>query len=169
MSSPRIISALVAASTLLPLAACSDDAEETGSTTVAIENDFDNDEFDRKPPWTICEAHYGGADFGKVEIGQRSESKPVTPGIGYVYMVAAWNDPTCAKEHALPIASRNEEEVVEGQSRTIFINLPNHQGPCPPEGVQPIPQELYDRILELWPEYGFLPYDQRTDNTQWTQ
>ncbi len=165
----RTFPCLILASAIPMLASCSDDADDAGSATVSIENDFDNDEFDRKPPWTICEAHYRGADFGKVEIGQRSEEKEVSPGLDYVFMVAAWDDPSCAKEHALPIASRNEEEVVDGQSRTIFINLPNHQGPCPPEGVQPIPQDLYDRILELWPEYGFLPYDQRTDNTQCTK
>jgi hypothetical protein len=32
--------------------------------------------------------------------------------------------------------------------------------------VEPIPQALYDRILELWPEYGFLPYEQRTENPE---
>jgi hypothetical protein len=165
----RPTSALLASCTLSLLVACGDDAEDLGSATVAIENDFDNDEFDRKPPWTICEAHYGGTDFGKIAIGDRSEEKAVAAGLDFVLMVAAWDDPSCAKEHALPIASRNEEEVVDGQSRTIFINLPNHQGPCPPEGVQPIPQDLYDRILSLWPEYGFLPYDQRTQNTQCTQ
>lgn len=151
---------------LLSITACSDDTDDPGSATVAIENDFDNDEFDRKPPWTICEAYYGGAEFGSIAIGERSDEMSVSAGLDYVLMVAAWDDPSCAKEHALPIASRNEEEVVEGQSRTIFINVPNHQGPCPPEGVQPIPQDLYDRILARWPEYGFLPYDQRTDNPQ---
>lgn len=150
-------------------AACSDEADDTATATVAIENDFDNDEFDRKPPWTICEAHYLGADFGKVEIGQRSGEMQVSPGLDHVLMIAAWDDPTCSKEHALPIASKSEEEVVDGQTRTIFINVPNHQGPCPPEGVQPIPQELYDRILDLWPQYGFLPYAERTQNTQCTQ
>jgi hypothetical protein len=153
----------------LLLFGCSDDASSPGVATVAIENDFDNDSFDRKPLWTICEAHYGGTDFGKIEIGQRSAQKQVEAGLDYVYMVAAWDDPSCAKEHSLPIASKNEEEVVDGQSRTILINLPNHQGPCPPEGVQPIPQDAYDRILELWPQYGFLSYDQRTQNTQCTQ
>jgi hypothetical protein len=66
----------------------------------------------------------------------------------------------------LPLASRQEEEVVPGQVRTIALNAPNHQGPCPPEGIEPIPESLYDRILELWPEYGFEPYASRTENAQ---
>ena len=155
--------------TLPLLSACSDDSEELGSATVAIHNDFNNDEFERKPPWTICKAYYGGVEFDSVGIGETGEKKEVAAGLDYVLMIAAWDDPSCAKEHALPIASRNEEEVVEGQDRTISINVPNHQGPCPPEGVQPIPQDLYERILELWPEYGFLPYDQRTENPQCTE
>lgn len=157
---------LVAPLALLSLISCSDDEGELSTATVAIHNDFDNDTFDRKPPWTICKAHYRGAEFEKIDIGQRSAEAQVSAGLDYVYMVAAWDDPSCAKEHALPIATKNEEEVVSGQSRTLFINVPNHQGPCPPEGVQPIPQQLYDRILELWPEFGFLPYDERTQNTQ---
>jgi hypothetical protein len=36
----------------------------------------------------------------------------------------------------------------------------------PPEGVAPIPQAQYDRIRELWPELGFKPYAERTENTQ---
>jgi hypothetical protein len=80
--------------------------------------------------------------------------------------VAAWDDPTCAPENCLPIASKNEEEVVAGQSRTIAINMPNHQGPCPPEGVPPIPEDQYNRILALWPKYAFKPYEQRAENTE---
>jgi hypothetical protein len=133
---------------------------------VRIHNDFDNPELSFQPPWTICQSSYHGVDFGSIAISETSDEREVVAGLDYVLMVAAWDDPECDPAHSLPIASRNEEEVVPGQSRTIAINLPNHQGPCPPEGVQPIPQELYDRILALWPEYGFLPYDQRTQNPQ---
>ncbi len=81
-------------------------------------------------------------------------------------MVAAWGDPTCSSAKSLPIASKNKEEVVGGQTRTIAIGMSNHQGPCPPEGVAPIPEELYNRILQLWPEYGFKPYADRAQNIQ---
>jgi hypothetical protein len=149
---------------LLPvLAGCEEEAQVA---YVTLHNDFDNPEMAFNPPWTICESYYGGASFGKIGIGEMSEEKEVEPGIGYALFVAAWDDPECNIENCLPIASRNEEEVVPDQHRTISINMPNHQGPCPPEGVSPIPRDLYDRILDLWPEYGFLPYDQRTDNTQ---
>jgi hypothetical protein len=140
--------------------------EDDGVAMVQIKNDFDNPEMDFQPPWTICESSYLDVEFGKVAIGETTAEQEVVPGLDYVLMVAAWKDPTCAPENCLPLASRNEEEVVDGQTRTVALNLPNHQGPCPPEGVQPIPQELYDRILALWPEYDFLPYDQRTENTQ---
>ncbi len=145
-------------------AGCEEAEEDVAHVT--IHNDFDNPEMSYNPPWTICESYYGGTSFGKIEIGETSAEMQVEPGLGYVLMVAAWEDPTCAPANCLPIASRNEEEVVPDQHRTIAINMPNHQGPCPPTGVSPIPQELYDRILELWPEYGFLPYDQRTENTE---
>jgi hypothetical protein len=46
------------------------------------------------------------------------------------------------------------------------MNMANHQGPCPPEGVAPIPEAVYDRIIALWPEFNFLPYAQRTQNTE---
>jgi hypothetical protein len=160
-----IIACLALAVSSLSIIGCNEDDEEDVAF-VTIHNDFDNPEMDFNPPWTICEAYYGGTEFGGVGIGETSEELEVTPGIDNVLMVASWGDPSCAPEHCLPIASRNEEEVVAGQHRVIAINLPNHQGPCPPEGVQPIPQELYDAILDLWPEYGFLPYDQRTENTQ---
>ena len=140
--------------------------DETDNATVSLRNDFENPEFDRMPPWTICEAHYGGAEFGTIGLGETSEPQEVSPGLDYVYMVAAWDDPSCTPENCLPIASRQEEEVVPGRTRTIAINVANHQGPGPPENVEPIPQTLYERILELWPEYGFLPYEQRTENPE---
>ena len=164
MKSWRLVIALTP--TLL-LGGCGDGSDDESETaTISLRNDFDNPEFDRMPPWTICEAYYGGTDFGTVGIGETSQPLTVSPGLDYVYMVAAWDDPSCTPENCLPIASRQEEEVVPGQTRTIAINVPNHQGPCPPEGVEPIPQRLYESILELWPEYGFLPYGQRTENPE---
>jgi hypothetical protein len=149
------------------LIGCGDDDSSGDETArVALQNDFNNDSFDRMPPWTICESYYRGTEFGTIGLGETSEQLEVSPGLGYVYMVAAWDDPTCTADNCLPIASRQEEETVPGQTRTIAINVPNHQGPCPPEGVEPIPQGLYDRILELWPQYGFLPYDQRKENPE---
>lgn len=133
---------------------------------VSILNDFDNPAMDFNPPWTICKSSYMGVEFGKIEIGAATDEQQVTAGLDNVLMVAAWDDPTCDPAHCLPIASKNEEEIVPGQHRQIAINLPNHQGPCPPEGVAPIPEEIYNRILELWPEFGFEPYEQRTDNNQ---
>lgn len=158
---------VVAGAFLMFLAsACGTDSEDPA--TVRIENDFDNTTFERQPPWTICEASYGGAFWTDIGIGETSEPAEAAPGLEYVLMVCAWEDPSCAPENCLPIASANEEETVSGQERTIVINVPNHQGPCPPEhlGIEGIPQDLYDRILELWPDYGFLPYDQRRDNPQ---
>lgn len=146
------------------LSACG--GEDEGPALVKIKNDFNNPEMERKPPWTICKSSYLGIEFGKIGIGETSEEKEVVPGLDYVLMVAAWDDPTCAPENCLPIASRNEEEVVDGQTRTIAINLANHQGPCPPEGVAPIPEAQYNRILHLWPESGFKPYAERMQNTQ---
>jgi hypothetical protein len=139
---------------------------ETETANVTVENDFDNPEMDFNPPWTICKSSYLDVEFGKIAIGEISAEAEVEPGLDYVLMVAAWDDPDCNLENCLPIASRNEEEVVDGQTRNISINLSNHQGPCPPEGVQPIPEEVYNRILKLWPEYGFKPYAERTENAQ---
>jgi hypothetical protein len=162
MSGARRIAAAALAASLLAVG-CSDEGE---AAWVAIHNDFDNPEMDFNPPWTICESFYGGAELGQIAIGETSEELEVTPGLENVLMVAAWDDPSCAAEHCLPIASSSEEEVVPGQHRVIDINMPNHQGPCPPEGVEPIPQALYDQILELWPDYGFEPYDSRAENPQ---
>jgi hypothetical protein len=153
--------ALVAA--LLLLGCGSDSVKQA---RVQLKNDFNNPEMAYQPPWTICESSYLDVEFGKLGIGETSAEKDVPPGLGYVLMVAAWDDPTCAPENCLPIASKNEEEVVDGQGRTISVNMANHQGPCPPEGVQPIPEAQYNRIAELWPEYGFKPYADRTQNTE---
>jgi hypothetical protein len=150
---------------LTGIAAACDESDE-GTALVQIKNDFNNSEMDFQPPWTICQSSYLDVEFGSIGTDETSAEQEVTPGMDYVLMVAAWNDPTCAPENCLPIASRNEEEVVDGQTRTVAINLPNHQGPCPPEGVPPIPQEQYERILALWPEYNFKPYAQRAENTQ---
>ncbi|MFH0899963.1 MAG: hypothetical protein V2A73_04965 [Pseudomonadota bacterium] len=145
---------------------CSGEGEGEGSALVRVKNDFNNPETSFQPPWTICQASYLDAELGKIAIGETSAEQEVVPGLDYVLMVASWDDPTCAVENCLPIATKNEEEVVDGQSRTIAINMPNHQGPCPPEGVPPIPQAQYERILALWPDYNFKPYAQRTENTQ---
>lgn len=150
---------------VLVFPACGDD---DGVAHVAIHNDFDNPQMASNPPWTICNSSYLGVELGKIEIGKTSAEVQLTPGLDHVLMVAAWADPACSPEHCLPIATRNEEEVVDGQHRTIAINMPNHQGPCPPQGIQPIPEALYDRILALWPGYGFKPYAERTKNPQCT-
>lgn len=157
--------ALFSALLLAFLPACTDD-DDAGVAYVQIKNDFNNPEMDFQPPWTICRAAFLDAEVGLLRQGDESDEVEVTPGLGHVLMVAAWDDPSCAPENALPIASRNEEEVVGGQHRTIAINLPNHQGPCPPEGVAPIPEDLYERIRALWPEFAFKPYAERTENAQ---
>ena len=133
---------------------------------VSLKNDFSNPSMSSQPPWTICKSSYHGVDFGKVPLGATSAEQQVTPGLDYVLMVADWSDPACDPAHSLPLASKSEEEVVPGQRRTIVIGLGNHQGPCPPEGVAPMPAQLYERILALWPEYGFKPYADRAQNPQ---
>jgi hypothetical protein len=155
---------LVAALGATALPSCGTD--DAGSAMVRLKNDFDTPEMPANPPWTVCASAYGGVEFGKLALGATSDEHEVPAGLDYVLMVAAWDDPDCNPAHCLPIASKNEEEVVDGQTRTIAINMPNHQGPCPPEGVAPIPQAQYDRILALWPSYGFRPYAERTDNPQ---
>jgi len=146
------------------LAGCGGGGE--GSALVKIKNDFNKPAMQVKPPWTICKSSYLGVDFGKIATGETSAERKVAPGLDYVLMVAAWDDPSCSPAHSLPIASKSEEEVVDGQSRTIAINMPNHQGPCPPEGVPPIPEAQYERIRTLWPECAFAPYAQRSENPQ---
>lgn len=133
---------------------------------VALQNDFDNPALPTQPPWTICESFYGGVEFGKIAIGTTSEQREVSAGLDYVLMVAAWDDPSCAAAHALPLASKNEEEVVPGQERILVLGLGNHQGPCPPQGVAPMPEALYERVRARWPAYGFQPYADRAQNAQ---
>jgi hypothetical protein len=141
-------------------------SQEKKTAVVCIKNNFSDVSMDRKPPWTIAKCSYQGVEFGKIKLGDLSAAKEVVPGLDYVIMVACWADTACSTQNCLPIASKVEEEVVAGQIRTVVINAPNHQGPCPPLGVEPIPQILYNRILELWPEYGFKPYAQRAQNPQ---
>lgn len=157
---------VISAAILSFLLGC-ESSDEAGSATVQLKNDFNNPNISGfQPPWTICRSSYQGVQFGKLEIGSTSEAKEVPAGLDYVLMVAAWDDPACDPAHSLPIATKVKEEVVGGQTRTISIGMTNHQGPCPPEGVQPIPEEQYKRILNLWPEYGFKPYAERATNPQ---
>lgn len=150
------------------LAAC--DAGDSGSATLSLKNDFNNPDAAFQPPWTICEASWQGVEFGQVPPGATSDPRKVEPGLDYVLMVAAWDDPTCSPAHCLPLASRNEEEVVDGQVRTVTIDLGNHQGACPPEpGPPPIPEAQYERIRALYPSYGFKPYADRKQNPQCVQ
>lgn len=164
--SAKVLIALLVACLISVLAlSCGSDNDEERAY-VSIKNDFNNPDMPYQPPWTICNSSYGGVEFGKIGIGLTSEEKAVSAGLDYVLTVCAWDDSECAPEHCLPIASKNEEEVVADQHRTIALNMANHQGPCPPEGVQPIPEDVYNRILTLWPEYNFKPYAQRTENPQ---
>jgi len=160
-----IISALLIAGAAI-MSCNTTDPQEKQTATVRIKNDFNNASMDRKPPWTIAKCSYRGVEFGKILLGDSSAAKEVEPGLDYVLMVACWADTACSMQNCLPIASKVEEEVVAGQSRTIVLNAPNHQGPCPPEGVEPIPEAVYNRILQLWPEYGFKPYADRAQNPQ---
>lgn len=147
----------------LVLAACGAPAP---MGTVSLKNGFDDPSFPARPPWTICKASYLGTEFGKVAIGETSAAQQTPAGLDFVLMVAAFGDPGCSAAKSLPLATRSEEELVSGQTRTITINLPNHQGPCPPEGVAPIPQAVYERILARYPEYAFKPYAERRQNPQ---
>ncbi|RJO64412.1 MAG: hypothetical protein C4523_18285 [Myxococcales bacterium] len=154
------IALMFLALTALLLPACGGSGSDPAAY-VKIKNGFGE-----MPPWTICQSYYQGTPFGEIKIGATTEELEVEPGLGYVLMVAAWDDPDCNPENCLPIATKNEEEVVDDQHREITVEMANHQGPCPPEGVQPIPEEQYNKILELWPDYGFKPYAQRTENTE---
>jgi hypothetical protein len=138
------------------LTGCGDDTE---MAFVTLENDFDDPMFPM-PPWTICEASYGGTFFDEpLSAGDVGIEQPVEPGLDYVYMVASFGDPTCADP--VPLATRMEEETLPGQRRTIAISVPNHQGPCPPMGVPPIPEAQYERVRELFGDYEFPPYADR--------
>jgi hypothetical protein len=167
MNLSRIIAASLSAVALGCLMACSSSDDSSTAATVRINNDFNDPAITTfQPPWTICKSSYQGVEFGKIEIGKTSDPHDVPAGLDYVLMVAAWNDPTCSADKSLPIATKNKEEVVSGQTRTIAVAMSNHQGPCPPEGVPPIPEEQYNRILQLWPEYSFKAYADRALNTQ---
>jgi hypothetical protein len=144
----------------------SDNPTAPKSATVRIKNFFNNPANAYNPPWTIIKSSYRGVDFGKIAIGDSSEAKKVEPGLDYVLMVAAWSDTAGNPEHCLPIATKIKEEVVDGQARTIVVELSNHQGPCPPEGVAPIPEAQYEQIRALWPQFNFKPYAQRAENPQ---
>ncbi len=147
--------------------ACSSSDDASDVAHVQLQNDFNDPKITGfQPPWTICKSSYQGVEFGKIEIGKTSDVLDVPAGLDYVLMVAAWDDPTCSPAKSLPIATANREEVVSGQTRTIAVAMTNHQGPCPPEGVPPIQQEQYDRILKLWPEYNFKAYADRALNSQ---
>ena len=106
--------------TMLLVGAAGCGTEDDGAATVQIKNDFNNPEMDFQPPWTICESSYLDVEFGKVAIGETSAEQEVIPGLDNVLMVAAWDDPTCAPENCLPLASRNEEEVVDGDTRVVL-------------------------------------------------
>jgi len=165
MTTVRYSFALAAVACGLTAVGCGG-VDEREPAFASIKNDFNNPAMPKNPQWTICRSSYLGVDFGRIDLEATSPELQVEAGLDNVLMVAAWEDPTCALENMLPIASKNEEELLPGQHRTIFINMPNHQGPCPPEGVAPVPQVLYERMLALWPDLGFLPYDQRTLNPE---
>jgi len=163
----RTAASLLASLALAFSAACGSSDEGSGIARVQLRNDFNNPQITGfQPPWTICKSSYQGVAFGKVEIGETSDAHDVPAGLDYVLMVASWDDPTCDPTHSVPIATKAKEEVVSGQTRTIAVGMTNHQGPCPPEGVPPIPEEQYNRILGLWPEYGFKAYADRALNAQ---
>jgi hypothetical protein len=161
-----ILNLLVLTSLVSMVACSSNDDDKSASATVSIKNDFNDAEMAYQPPWTLCESYYLGQQFGRIGLGDTSDSKKVTPGLDYVLMVAAWDDTSCNAQNALPLASASEEEIVSGQTRTIALNMMNHRGPCPPTGVEPIAEVQYNRILALWPSYNFKPYAQRTENTE---
>jgi hypothetical protein len=135
---------------------------------VRIKNNFNDTTTEKRtPPWTICKCSYRDVEFGKILLGDTSAAHEVEAGLDYVLMVASWDDTACSTSNCLPIASKVEEEVVEGQTRVISIQASNHQGPCPPTaGIETIPEALYNRILALWPEYGFETYANRALNPE---
>ena len=161
-------SALLLATSLIalgPLSACGDteaddDAPETA--VVTLENAFQNAE-GMGPKWTICEAWYNGTRFETaLAPGESTEPTEVEPGLSWVLMTAAWDDPTCADEATQVILSTaQQEETVPGQARTIQLTAPNHRGPCPPEGVPPITEAAWNEALEVFADYDFPPYADR--------
>jgi len=160
-----VISALLIAGAVA-ISCNTTDPQEKQTATVRIKNDFNNAAFDRKPPWSIARCNYRGVEFGKILIGDSSETKEVKAGLDYVLMVGCYNDTACSTQNCLPIASKIEEEVVPGQTRTISLTYPNHWGPCPPLGVDSIPPVLYNKIRDMYPEFGFMPDSLRRLNPQ---
>jgi hypothetical protein len=156
---------IAALALMTPLAflffACGNSSISSDKATAAIFNDFNSTAFDFSPPWTICQSYYLGTQFGEIALGATSAKKTVDAGSDYVLMVAAWADPTCNPVNCVPIASADPQEIDPGQVETITMDVNDHQGPCPPEGVEPIPEAQYNRIAALWPSYNFYPYAQR--------
>ncbi|MBN2035800.1 MAG: hypothetical protein JW768_03580 [Chitinispirillaceae bacterium] len=160
----KVLGCLLFAAAAVVTVSCGDNPNEPAA--VRIKNNFNDTNEARTPPWTICRCNYRGVEFGKILLGDTSAAHEVAAGLDYVLMVASWDDTACSTSNCLPIASKIEEEVVEGQTRVISIQASNHQGPCPPAGIAPIPEDLYNRILALWPEYGFETYANRALNPQ---
>jgi hypothetical protein len=166
-----IASGMISTATGILLLSCTSNGPQQQTTsTVRIKNDFNNDSLfqltGRKPPWTIARCNYRGVEFGKIHLGETSDAQEVEPGLDYVLIVGCYDDTSCSTQNCLPIASKIEEEVVPGQTRTIALNFPNHWGPCPPLGVDSIPSILYNRIRDLYPEFGFMPDSLRRHNLQ---
>jgi len=121
----------------LVLAGCGKSDDEA-SALVKIQNDSTTGD-ELPAAWTICRSSYLGINFGTIGIGETSAEQPVTPGLDFVLMVAAWDDPSCVAATSLPIASTDEEEVVDGQSGPSRSTLPTTRV-VPARGRRPIPE-----------------------------
>lgn len=136
---------------------------------VTLINDFNNPDAARQPPWILCDASYNGTDLAldpPLAGGEASEPVEVEPGLARVLMVASWGDAACTPDTTLPLVTAVEEETLPGQTRDILVGLPNHRGPCPPEGIEPMAEADYDAVLAAFPDYGFEPYATREANPQ---
>lgn len=137
--------------------------DDVTTATVRLRNDLAVP--DAAPQvWTVCRSSFLGVDFGTIDARGNSPPRTVEPGLDYVLTIAALNDPQCDATNALPLASVRQEGVVDGQSRTIAINAGGYQSPCASGTTGPMAKPAYDRIVALWPEYGFLPYDRLGEN-----